>query len=89
MRPISAFLKECCLIARNARCPAIDLYLTYVHWSLQQGFPVRDQFVFVDLVECCGPRYRQRNELAWFKGISILPICRIAWVDKSDETEKS
>jgi len=88
MRPVSSFLKECCIIARNARCPAIDLYLTYVHWSLQQGFPVRDQFAFVDLLECCGPRYRERDNRAWFKGISILPSCRIAWADKPDESER-
>ena len=77
MQPINAFLDECCLIARNARFPAIDLYLIYVHWCLQSGTPVQDQFTFVDLLEGCGLKYRERKKRSWFRGIAVLPEHRI------------
>jgi hypothetical protein len=76
MKPICRFLEECCLVARNARYPAVDLYLTYVHWCLQGGVPVQDQFTFVDLLESYGFKYRQRKDRSWFRGISVLPAFR-------------
>jgi hypothetical protein len=77
MKPISGFVEECCLIARNARYPAIDLYLTYVYWCLENGVPVQDQFTFLDLLELYGLKYRERKKKSWFKGISVLPQYRI------------
>ncbi len=77
MRPISGFLKECCLLARNARYPAVDLYLTYVHWCLNSGIPVQDQYTFLDLMECHGLKYRERKNTSWFKGVAVLPAYRI------------
>ena len=77
MRPIRTFLKECCLLARNARYPAVDLYFTYVHWCLNSGVPVQDQFTFLDMLECYGFKYRERKNGSWFKGISVLPAYRI------------
>lgn len=77
MRPISGFVEECCLLARNARYPAIDLYLTYVHWCLHSGVPVQDQYTFLDMLECYGLKYRERKNRSWFKGISVLPEFRM------------
>jgi hypothetical protein len=77
MNPILGFVEECCLIARNARYPAIDLYLTYVHWCLENGAAVQDQFTFLDMLECCGMKYRERKTRSWFRGISVLPQYRV------------
>lgn len=77
MRPISGFVEECCLLAPNARFPAVDLYLTYVHWCLESGVPVQDQFTFLDMLECYGLKYRERKNGSWFKGISVLPEYRV------------
>ena len=80
MRPISGFVEECCLLARNARYPAVNLYLTYVHWCLNSGVPVQDQYTFLDMLECYGLKYRERKNRSWFKGISVLPAFRIQFV---------
>ena len=77
MRPISGFVEECCLLAPNARFPTVDLYLTYVHWCLESGVPVQDQFTFLDMLECYGLKYRERKNGSWFKGISVLPEYRV------------
>lgn len=77
LKPISRFVDECCLIARNARYPALDLYLVFVYWCLQNGEPVQDQFTFVDVLECCGLKYRENRKAAWFKGVAVLPKYRI------------
>jgi hypothetical protein len=77
MRPISGFVEECCLLAPNARFPAVDLYLTYVHWCLESGVPVQDQFTFLDMLECYGLKYRERKNGSWFKGISVRPEYRM------------
>jgi hypothetical protein len=77
MKPISGFVEECCLIAPNARYPAIDLYLTYVRWCLQSGIPVQDQFTFLDVLECYGLRYRERKNQSWVKGVAVRPEYRI------------
>jgi hypothetical protein len=77
MRPISGFVEECCLLAQNARYPAVDLYLTYVHWCLNSGVPVQDQYTFLDMLECYGLKYRERKNRSWFRGISVLPAYRV------------
>ena len=77
MKPISGFVEECCLIARNARFPAVDLYLVYVHWCLQNGIPVQDQFTFLDVLECYGLKYRERKNKSWLKGIAVRPEYRM------------
>jgi hypothetical protein len=77
MKPIAGFVEECCLLARNARYPAAQLYLAYVHWCLQSGTPVQDQFTFLELLECYGLKYRERKNKAWFRGISVLPAYRV------------
>jgi hypothetical protein len=73
----SSFVKKCCLVARNARYPAIELYLTYVNWCLNTGAPVVDQFAFLEMLEKRGFPYKQRKNGTWFKGISVLPPYRI------------
>ena len=82
MKPICGFVEECCLLARNARCPAIPLYLTYVRWCLQEGIPVQDQFTFLDLLVCCGLKLRKRHQSIWCRGITVLPA-RFTWVAPS------
>ena len=76
MKPITQFVEECCLVARNARYPALDLYLAYVYWSLEAGSPVQDQFTFVEMLEGYGLKYRERRRHCYFKGISLLPKYR-------------
>ena len=75
--PITGFLEECCVLARNARYPALDLYLTYVYWCLEKGIPVQDQFTFLDVMESHGLRYRERKRGSWVRGVSVLPRYRI------------
>jgi len=62
MQPINGFLDQCCLLARNARISAIDLYLAYVVWCLDEGIPVQDQFTFLDLLVCYGLKLRKRKQ---------------------------
>ncbi len=76
MKPISGFVDECCLLARNARYPAVDLYLTYVRWCLRSGIPVQDQFTFVEALESFGLKYRERRNTSWIRGVSVLPEYR-------------
>src|SRR5439155_1332156 len=54
VQPISGFVDQCCLLARNARTPAVEVYLAYVVWCLDAGVPVQDQFTFLDMLECYG-----------------------------------
>ena len=76
-QPISGFVDNCCLLARNARIEVIDLYLAYVLWCLDQGVPVQDQFTFLDMVGGYGLKLRQRKENMWFRGITVLPAFRV------------
>jgi hypothetical protein len=77
MQPINGFLDQCCLLARNARTTAIDLYLSYVMWCLEEGIPVQDQFTFLDLLVCYGPKVRKRRQEIWCRGITVLPAYRV------------
>jgi hypothetical protein len=77
MKPISGFVDECCLIAPNARYPAVRLYLTYVRWCLCCSIPVKDQFTFLKVLKSYGFKYRERKDKSWFKGVSVLPEFRI------------
>ena len=74
---LTKFVKKCCLVANNARYPALELYLTYVNWCINSGAPVVDQFTFLDLLKQSGFPYKQRHNGTWFKGISVLPPYRI------------
>ena len=66
MKPISGFVEQCCLLARNARVLAGELYLAYVQWCLNSGVPVQDQFTFLDMIECYGLKFRERRSGSWF-----------------------
>ncbi len=76
LKTIDLFLGECYLVARNARCPAVDLYLAYVRWALPNGVPVQDQFTFIDRLKGRGLKYRQRKDESWFQGVAVLPQYR-------------
>jgi hypothetical protein len=78
MQPISGFLDQCCLLARNARIAAVDLYLAYVVWCLDEGIPVQDQFTFLDLLVCYGLKLRKRKQEIWCRGITVLPNYRVS-----------
>ena len=58
MKPLTRFVKRCCLIASNARYPALELYLTYVNWCINHGAAVHDQFTFLEMLEDHGFKYR-------------------------------
>jgi hypothetical protein len=73
LKTIDLFVGECCLVARNARCAAVELYLTYVRWALYNGVPVQDQFTFIDRLKRRGLKYRQRKHESWFQGLAVLP----------------
>jgi hypothetical protein len=77
VKPLSRFVRQCCLVADNARYPAIELYLTYVNWCLNAGAPVHDQFTFLEMLEKHGFKYRNYSRGCWFKGISVLPPYRV------------
>lgn len=74
---LTRFVKKCCLVANNARYPALELYLTYVNWCLNAGAPVHDQFTFLEMLEEHGFKYRHKENGCWFKGISVLPPYRV------------
>jgi hypothetical protein len=77
VKPLQGFVKKCCIIAKNARYPALELYLTYVNWCLNAGATVHDQFSFLEMLEAHGFKYGQRKGGCWFKGISVLPPYRV------------
>jgi hypothetical protein len=77
MKPLTGFVEECCLLAPNARYPAVKLYITYVRWCLNASIPVQDQFTFLELLERYGLKYRERKNTSWFRGISVRPEHRI------------
>jgi len=77
VQPISGFVDQCCLLARNARTPAVEVYLAYVVWCLDGGIPVQDQFTFLDMLECYGLKLRQRKQQMWIRGIAVLPAYRV------------
>lgn len=77
LKPLTRFVKKCCLVANNARYPALELYLTYVNWCLNAGAPVHDQFTFLEMLEKHGFTYRHKKNGCWFKGISVLPPYRV------------
>jgi len=78
MQPISGFVDQCCLLARNARTAAVEVYLAYVVWCLDGGIPVQDQFTFLDMLECYGLKLRQRKQQVWIRGIAVLPAFRVS-----------
>lgn len=77
MKTLTGFVDTCCLIADNARYPALELYLTYVNWCLNRGAPVHDQFSFMEDMEDEGYTYIQKRGGSFFKGISVLPPYRV------------
>jgi hypothetical protein len=74
---LKPFVKKCCLIAENAKYPALELYLTYVNWCLNYGKTVHDQFTFLDMLEEQGFPYSSHSGSTLFQGISVLPPYRI------------
>jgi hypothetical protein len=74
---LKPFVKKCCLIAENAKYPALELYLTYVNWCLNYGKTVHDQFTFLDMLEEQGFPYSSNTGSTLFQGISVLPPYRI------------
>ena len=59
------------------RYPALELYLTYVNWCLNEGTDVHDQFSFLEMIEETGLSYTQGKKGCWFEGVSVLPPYRI------------
>jgi hypothetical protein len=74
---LQGFVKSCCLIAANARYPAIDLYLTYVNWCINRRTTVYDQFTFLEMLESQGFAYNSGPGKSFFEGITVLPGYRI------------
>ena len=76
-KTLNRFFKRCCLLAENARYPALELYLSYVNWCINHGAVVVDQFTFLDMVESQGFTYTRLPGQSWFQGICVLPNYRI------------
>ncbi|MBX9678357.1 MAG: hypothetical protein K2X38_06305 [Gemmataceae bacterium] len=77
MKPIRRFVKKCCIVAENARYPAIELYLTYVNWCLNAGVAIHDQFAFLEMLQETGFSCNRQKSGAWFEGITVLPNYRV------------
>jgi hypothetical protein len=76
-KPLSRFVKRCCLVAQNARYPALELYLTYVNWCINVGAGIHDQFSFLEMIEAHGFTYHQRKGASYFEGITVMPNYRV------------
>ncbi len=74
---LKRFVKTCCLAAANARYPALELYLTYVNWCLNNRATVYDQFAFLEMIEAHGFAYDRKPGKGWFEGITVLPQYRV------------
>jgi phage/plasmid-associated DNA primase len=77
VKPLNRFVKKCCLVAQNARYPAMELYLTYVNWCVNAGVTVHDQFTFLEMLERHGFCYNQKPGRSYFEGISVKPPYRV------------
>lgn len=77
VKPLKGFVKSCCLIAANARYPAVDLYLTYVNWCINRRVTVYDQFSFLEMMENQGFVYNSRPGKSYFEGVCVLPHYRV------------
>ena len=77
VKPLRRFVKNCCIVAENARYPAGELYLTYVNWCLNRGATLHDQFTFLEMLEQQGFTYCQQPRSSYFVGISVLPPYRV------------
>ena len=76
-KPIKRFMKKCCLLATNARYPALELYLTYVNWCINRKVTVYDQFAFLEMLERQGFVYNAGPGKSYFEGIAVLPNYRV------------
>jgi hypothetical protein len=74
---LKRFVKTCCLIAENARYPALELYLTYVNWCLNNRATVYDQFTFHEMMQEHGFGYNYKPGKSFFEGVSVLPPYRV------------
>ena len=74
---LKPFVKKCCLIAPNAKYPALELYLTYVNWCINVGAGIHDQFSFLEMIEAHGFVYHQRKGSSYFEGITVMPNYRV------------
>ncbi len=77
LKPLNRFMKKCCLVARNARYPALELYLSYVNWCINASADIHDQFSFLDMLQEHGFRHSQTQSGCWFEGICVLPNYRV------------
>lgn len=75
---VDAFLKQNCLLAKNARYATYQLYLGYVRWCLHYAVPIQDQFVFVERLEAAGCTIEDATDdrVETFNGVSLLPRFR-------------
>ena len=76
-KPLKGFVKKCCLIAENARYPALELYLTYVNWCLNPGRPCMTSSRFLEMLEAHGFQYSHETNGTWFQGVTVLPPYRV------------
>jgi hypothetical protein len=74
---LSGFVESCCLVASNARYPALDLYLTYVNWCINRRRTVYDQFSFLEMMEKQGFVYNSHPGKSYFEGLAVLPVYRV------------
>ena len=77
LKPLTRFMKKCCIVARNARYPALELYLTYVNWCINTRTDIHDQFSFLDMLREHGFQYNQEKNGCYFEGITVLPNYRV------------
>jgi hypothetical protein len=77
VKPMRRFVKSCCLVAENARYPALELYLTYVNWCINRRATVYDQFYFLEMLQAQGFAYNGMPGKAYFEGITVLPVYRV------------
>ena len=77
IKTFRGFVKSCCMVADNARYPALDLYLTYVNWCINRRVTVYDQFYFLDMLQEQGFVYNHTPGKSYFEGIAVLPVYRV------------
>jgi phage/plasmid-associated DNA primase len=77
MNTLTGFVDTCCLVAENAKYSALEMYLTYVNWCINEGTEVHDQFSFLEMLEDQGYEYHQKKGGSFFRGITVLPNYRV------------
>jgi len=86
VRFLAGFLADCCVIGRNARAKAADLYQAYMQWCEQNGERAETQRSFgMRLTERGFETHKGAKGQRGWRGVGLLQVADVA--DVAEETD--